>query len=831
LGYAHNTGILHRNLCPENIFLSGDGSIKIRDFAIAHILMRHLPHPGVRWGAPIYISPEQIEHKECLTQSDIFALGVIFYELLTGVHPFYAPDGNKVLDNILQDIEIPTFEQYPDFHPRIWQILKTCLAKNPGDRYQNVDAMLDAFRGLLQDMAEDVQLMLSELQSSFASLKVAAERPGASDNIISLCGKVGNLLQGKDKTEYSRLDRLTTELLDLYPEIREATSEQNIFESLLDPEISPEELQTAGEEDTLKEKAAWFPEQREQAEGMDNASSPPKRSTGIPRQQKGSPEAPLSETAVDIPGASVEDAALKNEGGHPAAAAESATATFSPEPIEDMKKENPAPVEIGGIPVAQGNAATQDFSEANTVRSVRRKFNRRRFKVIFRPIRRIGIAVASVLVFALAVYSFQQSGVGGSLHSALKNYVLGPLTNAKASTTEKDSSGAGATVAMKSEEFLSELDESKNETVFMDELEESLPGENLSSLSQDRLDRVAVLIGAGKLQEVKAELDRLRRLYPESPDVNALYKRWQNEISRSGGEKREEEKSLETVRKEAAWNRQFTDLFVQGRYREAENVTELWMEDLPQSGGARQSASAVKEIQARMAASNAAVERSRYGEALQELSAAERINPSDPAIADLRNEIESRLGSARGVLNVYRLGDKASLLLDGNRIGNDGEIAGQSIPIGSHEITVEKEGLPVASRRQEFLEDQTMTLVYDLDRKIIRPMIESDELLIDHRKSIEESFRFTSEHKHGIFRGSCRGELILSAKEVHFNPSSGSHGFRVPFKILKLEHNGKNIDLHFVSDNEHFKKFEFDDEESATKFIQAWNKLKALQGL
>ena len=107
-------------------------------------------------------------------------------------------------------------------------------------------------------------------------------------------------------------------------------------------------------------------------------------------------------------------------------------------------------------------------------------------------------------------------------------------------------------------------------------------------------------------------------------------------------------------------------------------------------------------------------------------------------------------------------------------------------------------------------------------------MIESDQILIDRRKAIEDVYSFTSEHQHGIFRGNCRGELIVSAYEVVYEPSSGPHGFRIPFKLLKLERDGKTIDLVFISDNEHFKKFEFDDEQTAARFRQTWNKLKSM---
>ena len=119
-------------------------------------------------------------------------------------------------------------------------------------------------------------------------------------------------------------------------------------------------------------------------------------------------------------------------------------------------------------------------------------------------------------------------------------------------------------------------------------------------------------------------------------------------------------------------------------------------------------------------------------------------------------------------------------------------------------------------------------LVYDLAQPDIRPMIEPDQISIDRRKAMEKVHRFATEHQHGVLRGSCRGELILSFYEFVYVPVSGSHGFRIPSKLLKLQQDGSAIDLSFISDNKPFRQFEFNDAQSAARFSQTWNKLKSL---
>jgi serine/threonine protein kinase len=222
LSFAHNKGILHLDLNPEKIHLAADGSVKIRDFAVAHVLMKHLPHPPVRWGVPIYLSPEQIQHKSCDARSDVFSAGTVFYELLTGLHPFHDPNGNVALDNVLLDAQIPTFERFPNAPPEIWGVLKTCLARDPQDRYQSTAAMAAACRELAASVAEDTQLMLAELYASMTPLRRAAAQLNAPEGVIRLFEEIQLLSNGEKEADYASLDRLMTALIEHSSSIRSA---------------------------------------------------------------------------------------------------------------------------------------------------------------------------------------------------------------------------------------------------------------------------------------------------------------------------------------------------------------------------------------------------------------------------------------------------------------------------------------------------------------------------------------------------------------------------------------------------------------------------------
>ncbi len=179
-------------------------------------------------------------------------------------------------------------------------------------------------------------------------------------------------------------------------------------------------------------------------------------------------------------------------------------------------------------------------------------------------------------------------------------------------------------------------------------------------------------------------------------------------------------------------------------------------------------------------------------------------------------------------MTVLRLGEPAAVLLDGQRIGDGGEVHDARIPIGLHAVAIEKDGFLAASRSQQFSDGQSLVLVYDLVRGELRPLVEADRKILDQRRAIETVHSFAVEHSHGFLRGRGRGELQISHAEVVYRPLSGPHGFQAPLKILDCRRDGKSIRLRFDSGNELFHKFEFELEEDAVRFSQTWKELKSL---
>jgi hypothetical protein len=104
-----------------------------------------------------------------------------------------------------------------------------------------------------------------------------------------------------------------------------------------------------------------------------------------------------------------------------------------------------------------------------------------------------------------------------------------------------------------------------------------------------------------------------------------------------------------------------------------------------------------------------------------------------------------------------------------------------------------------------------VTLVYDLAQ----------------RKAVEEVCVFDVKHGHGTFRGNCRGLLMMDFLDIAFRLSAGSHGFRIPFKLMKLSIKGRVIGIDYISDNRNFQNFKLRDKQAAEKFKRSWDGLTA----
>jgi CHASE2 domain-containing sensor protein len=153
LQYAHDQGIVHRDIKPANIMVLPDYSIKVMDFGIARVESSSMTKTGVAMGTPNYISPEQLSGGKVDGRSDLFSLGVMFYEMLLGQRPFTGDNLTALIYSIMnKEPEAPS-KVNPRVPPLFDMIIQKALQKDQAKRYQKASDMANALKDFVQSFA------------------------------------------------------------------------------------------------------------------------------------------------------------------------------------------------------------------------------------------------------------------------------------------------------------------------------------------------------------------------------------------------------------------------------------------------------------------------------------------------------------------------------------------------------------------------------------------------------------------------------------------------------------------------------------------------------
>ncbi len=145
LDYAHFRGLIHRDIKPANIMISYEGQVKLMDFGIARdeSMGGDLTEVGTGVGTPSYMSPEQILGDKVDFRSDMFSLGIVLYQTLTGCKPFVEDETRSVMQKIRMDRYVSPHKLVPSVPSSIERILARCMEKAPANRYPTTQALID----------------------------------------------------------------------------------------------------------------------------------------------------------------------------------------------------------------------------------------------------------------------------------------------------------------------------------------------------------------------------------------------------------------------------------------------------------------------------------------------------------------------------------------------------------------------------------------------------------------------------------------------------------------------------------------------------------------
>ncbi|MDD2700962.1 MAG: serine/threonine-protein kinase [Sideroxydans sp.] len=160
LAYAHEHEIVHRDVKPSNVMIIRDGHVKITDFGIARMASAAVrTQTGMVLGSPKYMSPEQVLGKLTDQRSDIFSLGVMLYEMLTGQVPFIGENVNAIMYQTLNAIPSPPSNANPAVPEMLNYIVAKALAKDLDARYQNASELVNDLRACREALPRDTEVV------------------------------------------------------------------------------------------------------------------------------------------------------------------------------------------------------------------------------------------------------------------------------------------------------------------------------------------------------------------------------------------------------------------------------------------------------------------------------------------------------------------------------------------------------------------------------------------------------------------------------------------------------------------------------------------------
>jgi eukaryotic-like serine/threonine-protein kinase len=189
LAFAHGKDVVHRDIKPANVMVLDNGTVKIADFGVALLPTGSMTHAGTVFGSPKYMSPEQVSGQKVDGRSDIFSLGAVMYEMITGLPPFQGEQLGAILHQVLNATPPAPSSRRRNFDSRFDAIVARAMAKDPAQRYQSAEEMADDLRRCLEPR-DDLPAAPATARSTAPAGRRRRVRLFAATAIVAVAGLV-----------------------------------------------------------------------------------------------------------------------------------------------------------------------------------------------------------------------------------------------------------------------------------------------------------------------------------------------------------------------------------------------------------------------------------------------------------------------------------------------------------------------------------------------------------------------------------------------------------------------------------------------------------------
>lgn len=225
LKHIHELGIVHRDLKPDNVFMSQSGQVKLMDFGIAKTKDLSITRTGYTLGTPYYMAPEQVTAKDVTTRADIYAYGIVMFELFAGIKPFRAENVHEVFFKILNEPLDPAPLVEAQVPAPVIEIIKRCTDKDQAKRPENFDVIIRDLEAVLKTMETGDEEKITQLTRPRAEIPRAVIYGGLGLAVLIAVLLGFNLLRRGDNSGEEKKKQEATATVEIPPSIKTLTGD------------------------------------------------------------------------------------------------------------------------------------------------------------------------------------------------------------------------------------------------------------------------------------------------------------------------------------------------------------------------------------------------------------------------------------------------------------------------------------------------------------------------------------------------------------------------------------------------------------------------------